>query len=399
MSRLVIIGAGECGTRAAFALRENGFEGQIVLLGAELQMPYERPPLSKSALVEPKPITSEQALKNENIVFERGANADAINRTAKDVSLSGGRTLSYDRLLLATGARARTFANLGDAVTLRTCDDAKAIFGMLAPGKKLIIIGGGFIGLELAATARNIGVQVVVLELADRLMARAVPAEIAAVMEERHRAEGVDIRLGAKIIRADAASVELEDGTRLDADLVVAGVGAEPVTDLALSAGLAVENGIIVDSCFATSDKDIFAAGDCCRFPYRGRNVRLESWRAAQDHANHVARAMLGDDVPYAIAPWFWSDQFDLTLQVAGLSEPGTTTIRRPVGNDGFILFEFANNGALVAASGIGLANAVAKDIRLAEMIIAAQGRPDPETLADPATNLKKVLRAIDPAS
>ncbi|HKJ60706.1 MAG TPA: FAD-dependent oxidoreductase [Hyphomicrobiales bacterium] len=399
MSRFVIIGAGECGTRAAFALRENGFDGEIVLVGAEVHMPYERPPLSKSAPVELKAITSAEALQNENIVLAKGVSANAIDRAAKTVSLSDGRRLNYDRLLLATGARARLPSCFGDASTLRTFEDSKAIIGALTPGKKLVIIGGGFIGLELAATARSVGSQVIILEMADRLMARAVPAEIAAVMKDRHCAEGVDIRLGAKILRADALSVELEDGSKLDADLVIAGVGAEPVTDLALSAGLAVENGIVVDHCLATSDKYIFAAGDCCLFPYRGRNVRLESWRAAQDQANHAAKAMLGDETPYGIIPWFWSDQYDLTLQIVGLSEPGTTKIRRPVCDGGFILFEIAGNGTLVAASGVGPGNAVAKDIRLAEMIIAAEGRPSPEALADPAINLKKVLRTVNAAA
>jgi 3-phenylpropionate/trans-cinnamate dioxygenase ferredoxin reductase subunit len=322
-----------------------------------------------------------------------------MDRSAKTVFLSNGQTLSYDRLLLATGARARTFAGLGDAAVLRTLEDAKAIISALSLGKRLIIIGGGFIGLELAATARTVGTQVILLEMADGLMARGVPAEIAAIMEDRHRAEGVDIRLETKILRANATSVELEDGSRLDADVVVAGVGAEPVTDLALAAGLQIEDGIVVDSRFTTSDTDIFAAGDCCRFPYRGRTVRLESWRAAQDQANHAAKAMLGDDTPYAIAPWFWSDQYDLTLQIAGLSTPGTTRIRRPVGDDGFILFECASDGTLVAASGVGRGNAVAKDIRLAEMIIAVQGRPAPEALADPAANLKKVLRTTERAN
>ncbi|HTV68546.1 MAG TPA: FAD-dependent oxidoreductase [Rhizobiaceae bacterium] len=393
MGGLVIVGAGECGVRAAFALREAGFDGPVTLIGDEPHLPYERPPLSKTFPTAPKHIAGEDAYAAARIDLVRGRRVSAIDRAKKRIAFAEGGDLAYERLLIATGSRASLFPGMEKARTLRTLSDAETTLGSLAPGKKLVIVGGGFIGLELAATARKLGADVTVIEAAPRLMARVVPTEIASVAEARHRAEGVAFILGTQVRTVTETSIMLADGHVIEADQVIAGVGALPNTELAAAAGLAIENGILVDGCFRTSDPDIFAAGDCCNFPYREARTRLESWRAAQDHGKHAARAILGGEDAYQRVPWFWSDQYDLTLQVAGLPDPAAASIRRDLGDGAFILFQLAPDGSLLSASGIGVENAVAKDIRLAEMMIEKGINPEPAKLADPTVNLKSLLR------
>jgi len=290
----------------------------------------------------------------------------------------------------------------GAAVHLvRTHADAKALRAELSAGIRVGVIGGGFIGLELAAAASALGATVTVFELAPRLMGRAVPGRIAAELAARHAAAGIDVRCGTAVTDiADTAGgilVGLADATSIEVDVLVAGVGALPDTTLAEKASLDTDDGILVDGRLRTSVPDVFAAGDCCRFPhplYPGRALRLESWRAAQDHGNHAARSMLGAADAYARVPWFWSDQHDLSLQVAGLATAATQDVLR-IRPDGVeIWFGLADHGRLVAAAAVGPGNAVAKDVRLAEMLIAAQTAPDPATLSDPSVTLKSILRA-----
>ncbi|MBP2233818.1 3-phenylpropionate/trans-cinnamate dioxygenase ferredoxin reductase subunit [Sinorhizobium kostiense] len=405
---IVIVGAGECGARAAFALRERGFAGKVTLIGAEPHPPYERPPLSKDGLAgaePPKYVAAVERYAEAGISVLTDASVASIDRERKAVVLAGGGAIRYDRLLLATGARPRSFPGVSDDARrirmLRTHADAAAIRSALLPGSKLVIIGGGFIGLELAATARKLGAEVVLIEGLARVLSRGVPEEIAAVVADRHRREGVEILCGVRIseIHEDegGAAVLLADGGRIAADLVVVGIGAVPNTELAAAAGLALDNGIAVDETLRTSDPDIFAAGDCCSFPlshYGGRRVRLEAWRNAQDQGTLAAANLLGAAEPITAVPWFWSDQYELTLQIAGIADGAETTVRRELGEDAFILFHLDGNGRLIAASGVGPGNAVARDIRLAEMLIAAGARPDPAALASPDTKLKKLLAA-----
>jgi 3-phenylpropionate/trans-cinnamate dioxygenase ferredoxin reductase subunit len=405
---MVIVGGGEAGTRAAFALREEGYAGPVSLIGAERHLPYERPPLSKDAMALTgagmKAIVGAERFEQAGIRLVLSAAAITIDHAAREVKLEGGASLSYDRLLLATGARPRRLAmaeNSRRCVYLRTHDDAEAIRAHLRPNARIAVIGGGFIGLELAAAARMRGCTVTVIEAETRLLTRAVPVEIAAVLHEVHTKSGVDIRCGAAITAIDelddGVSIALADGASIDADACIVGIGAIPNTDLAERAGLAVENGIRVDERMATSDPRIFAAGDCCSFPlgvYAGRRVRLEAWRNAQDQGNLAARNMLGRREDFAAIPWFWSDQFDLSLQIAGLVDEGVETVLREIGEGAFILFHLAADGRLVAASGIGQGNAVARDIRLAEMLIAKKARPPRDKLAAADTKLKALLAA-----
>jgi 3-phenylpropionate/trans-cinnamate dioxygenase ferredoxin reductase subunit len=405
---MVIVGAGECGTRAAFALREEGYSGVITLIGQERHLPYERPPLSKEAMAsgQPtmKPIAELERFAERGIRLILASEAGSIDRVGKGVELTNGERLPYHCLLIATGATPRRLPAAEasrHALTLRTHDDAERIAGHLAPGRRLVILGGGFIGLELAAAARLRGASVTVLEALPRLLSRAVPAEIADRIAEVHRDHGVETITSASIttIRdvGEEVHVTLADGRELAADLLVVGIGAVPVTDLADQARLFVDNGIRVDATLATSDPDIFAAGDCCSFPlaiYGGRRVRLEAWRNAQEQGTLAARNMLGAREAHSAVPWFWSDQYDLTLQIAGLCDEGDTTVRRDLRDDAFILFHLAADGRLVAASGIGPGNAVARDIRLAEMMIAGRAVPDPEKLAAADIKLKSLLAA-----
>lgn len=408
MVHFVIIGAGECGARAAFALREKGFSGEITLIGAEPMAPYERPPLSKAGsadAADPKFIAAAEKYTENGIRLLTGLEAKDIDTASKTVTLSDGTALSYDRLLLATGASARSFPGAPEASphirTLRTHHDAMALRDAMKPGRHIAIIGGGFIGLELAATARLLGADVTVIEGLERVLKRGVPEEIAHLLAERHRAEGVDLRCGVSIEalteEGGKALIRLSTEEVIEADLALVGIGARPNVEIAERARLAIENGIAVDACLQTSVSDVFAAGDCCSFPlaiYGGRRVRLESWRNAQEQGTLAAANMLGLNEAISAVPWFWSDQYDMTLQIAGLAEGAVRHLRRDLAGGAFILFHLDAGGRLLAASGIGPGNTVARDIRLAEMLIAARAHPDPAALTSSDIKLKSLLAA-----
>jgi 3-phenylpropionate/trans-cinnamate dioxygenase ferredoxin reductase subunit len=402
---MVIVGAGECGARAAFALREAGWTGRITLVGAEDALPYERPPLSKAALLSdvavPTVICDHARLRDNGIELVPGVEVTDLDRAAHEIVLADGRRVGYERLLLATGARPRKVPFAGPPVhLLRTHADAVALRQRLRPGARVGVIGGGFIGLEVAASASALGCAVTVVEMAPRLMGRAVPERVAAVVAARHAAAGIDVLCGtgvAGLAGGDGpTTIALADGGALVVDTVVAGVGAVPETSLARRAGLAVENGVRADSRLTTSDPDVFAAGDCCSFPhplYDDRRIRLESWRSAQEQGTVAARNMLGADEPFAAVPWFWSDQHDLTVQVAGLTDAATEEVVRTRADGVELWFGLGPDGRLVGAAAVGTGNAVAKDIRLAEMLVARRCVPDPTVLADPAENLKTLLK------
>ena len=263
------------------------------------------------------------------------------------------------------------------------------------------MIGGGFIGLEIAASARSRDCAVTVLEMAPRILMRGVPEAVASLVRARHERAEVAFRFGVVIERIvaspDGLSVQLGGGDALACDLVVVGIGAAPRTELAKAAGLAIDNGVAVDAQLRTDDPHVFAAGDCCSFPhplYGGRRLRLEAWRNAQDQGNHAARAMLGSPEPYAAVPWFWSDQYDQELQIAGLADEASDTLCREIASDARLFFHLASDGRLVAASGIGPNRLIARDMRFAEMLIARAARPDRAALVSPQAKLKSLLTA-----
>lgn len=406
-SGMVIVGAGEAGARAAGALREQGYGGSVTLVGDEAHGPYERPPLSKAIMtaesVEVPPfILDEAKLAAQSITHVARARAARIDTTGHVVRLDDGRTLPYAKLLIATGAGPRKLPTPGatadNVLYLRTFADALTMRHRLRPGSRLAVIGGGFIGLEIAASAIARGCAVTLIEMAPRILMRGVPKEVADRVMARHEAAGVVFCLGVGIDRierrAEGEAILLADGDEVECDAIIAGIGAVPETALAEASGLAVENGVRADAHLRTSDPDVFAAGDCCSFPhplYAGRRLRLEAWRNAQDQGNVAARNMLGGVEVFAAVPWFWSDQYDQTLQVAGLADEGRTIVERDLGA-GRLFFHLADDGRLVGVSGIGPNSIIARDIRLGEMLIAKQVRPDPSSLASPSVKLKGLL-------
>ncbi|XID93001.1 NAD(P)/FAD-dependent oxidoreductase [Paenibacillaceae bacterium WGS1546] len=404
---MVIVGAGEAGARTAERLREQGWAGPITLIGKEKEAPYERPPLSKAVLLtdeEPSPayVVREEKLRELNVEWLGGSAVAKIDRPSHELRLEDGRSVKYERLLLATGASPRRLtmegSDLGGALYLRTFADSLAIRARLLPGKRVIIVGAGFIGLEVAASARERGCEVTVLEVGPRILMRVLPQEIASIVEERHRRAGVAFKLGTGIARVARAGGEhvitLADGEQLRGETLIIGIGAIPETALAADSGLAVDNGIATDERLATSDPDVFAAGDCCSFPHRlygGRRMRLEAWRNAVDQGAHAAESMLGSSAAYEAVPWFWSDQYDLTLQVAGLAAGEATTVGRESARGQTLVFHLDGEGRLLAASGVG-SPSIAKDIRVAEMLVTRQAVLDPAKLANPDVKLKALL-------
>jgi 3-phenylpropionate/trans-cinnamate dioxygenase ferredoxin reductase component len=402
---IVVIGAGEAGLRAALTLRDRGYASSITVVGEEPHAPYERPPLSK-AVLHPEAgaapaISGAGDVEAKGVRLLSGVKAVAIDRKARNVGLSDGRSLPYSRLLIATGAQARPLDVEGGrlATTLRRLDDAISLRASLARCKTLLVIGGGFIGLELAAAARKRGLKVTVAEAAPRILGRATPESVAAVVAGWHAEAGVEIRTAKALSRISARptgfEAEFADGDGLVAELVLAGVGALPETRLAEAAGLAIDNGIAADARLKTSDSFVYAAGDCASFPhplFEGRRLRLEAWRNAQDQGSFVAGSLLGESAVYDAAPWFWSDQYDFTLQVAGLPSAGVRIVERRPGAGALMTFHLDASGRLVGAAGAGSLKSVARDIRIAEKMIAQRLTPDPDILADPAASLKAVL-------
>lgn len=403
ISRIVIIGAGMAGARAVINLRANGYEGAITLVGEEALLPYDRPPLSKASILadaDPEPVWLLDAgivtsLKAEVIT---GVAAKAIDRAAKTVLLTDGRALPYDKLLIATGARPRKLPIPGGehALLLRNQEDMLDLRKRFLPGKTVVIIGGGFIGLELASSAAKKGCSVTLVEAQPRILMRGVPEAIAKIIHDRHVAAGVTLLTATGISHLTANSVQLADGRVLPADTIIAGIGASPEITLAKDAGLTIDNGIACDENMRTSDPDIFAAGDCASFIHAklgNRRIRLEAWRSAQEQAATAAENMLGGTKQNVAVPWFWSDQYELGLQIAGMADMGPITVARQVNPETLVLFHLAEDGSLMGASGIGPGNSISRDIKMAEMMMAKGIKPPRDVLADPAQPLKGLIR------
>jgi 3-phenylpropionate/trans-cinnamate dioxygenase ferredoxin reductase component len=297
--------------------------------------------------------------------------------------------------------RELTLAGADAALRLRTFEDAVAIRAELQPGRHVVIIGAGFIGLEVAASASVRGCRVTVLETAPRVLGRAVPPELAAEILRRHIAAGVDVRCGVMVQAIESVGtrsrVVIDDTTAgIEADVVVAGVGSVPNIELAAAAGLAIDNGIATDGFLRTSDPDIFAAGDCCapeHVLFDQRRIRLESWRAALDQARVAAAGLLGSPREYTAVPWFWSDHYELSVQVAGLPNLAATEVVRARPDGSSLRFGLAADGRLLSAAGVAVGNALSRDIRVAEKLIASHAHPDLAVLVDPSTPLKSLLQ------
>ncbi|KTC44850.1 pyridine nucleotide-disulfide oxidoreductase [Pseudomonas fluorescens ABAC62] len=395
---LIIVGAGHAGGRAALTLREEGYTGRLILIGDEPHLPYERPPLSKGVLQGAADLAAcslcDSARLAELDIEHIAANpVTQLQPQHHRLQLADGQWLTYAALLLATGGRARRLPQAqANVLYLRTHDEALALKSALRPGTRLVIVGGGFIGLEVAATARSLGCEVCVIEAGPRLAGRVLPPVISEALLQLHRRQGVDVRLNVALETIDANAVQLVDGTRLPCDVVVVGIGMQPNIELATAAELDVGQGIRVDAHLRTSAPDVYAAGDVCEFRLGGEYQRQETWRNAEAQGRHAALSMLGRDVPFEAVPGFWSDQYDWGLQTVGVITP--LTVSRALPGGGLLLFYLDTDGHLQGACGWAPGNSVAKDIKLCERLITAHAVLDPSSLADPALSLKQLLRS-----
>jgi 3-phenylpropionate/trans-cinnamate dioxygenase ferredoxin reductase component len=401
--QIVIIGAGMAGARACINLRANDHEGPIVLIGEESLLPYDRPPLSKASIMEegePAPIwlMDETIAKELKVDVRKGVGAASIDRVSKTVVLTDGAKVPYHKLLLATGAKPRKLPVPGGehALLLRNHEDTLELRRRFQPGKNIVIIGGGFIGLELASSAAKRGCLVTLVEAQPRILMRGVPEPIARIIHDRHVKAGVTMLVDTGLSHLTADAVHLKDGRVIAADTIIAGIGAAPETKLASDAGLVLENGISCNAHMQTSDPDIYAAGDCASFLHAklgDRRIRLEAWRSAQEQAETAAVNMLGGSKQHTAVPWFWSDQYELGLQIAGMADMGPVTVARKTNDETLMLFHLAEDGTLMGASGIGPGNAISRDIKFAEMMIAKGAKPPQDVLADPTQPLKPLVR------
>ena len=400
---VAIVGAGHAGFQLATSLRQLGFKDRVYLINDEPHLPYQRPPLSKAYLKgtggpDSLMFRPEKFYADQTIDLMRD-HAAAINRAARKLKLASGASLDYGHLVLATGARNRLLdipnANLPDVRYLRILDDSDDLRRRIAASQRVVVIGAGFIGLEFAATARIKGLEVDVLELASRVMARAVTAEISDYFQGRHAEAGVRIHLGVQATAIEArgdkvTGVSLSDGRHLPADLVVVGVGVLPNVELAAEAGLPVASGIIVNEHLLTADPNISAIGDCALFASSrfGGSLRLESVQNATDQARCVAARLTGDDKPYDGQPWFWSDQGDDKLQIAGLTTGyDRVVVRGDPAKKAFSAFCY-RDGKLVGIESVNRAG----DHMFGRRLLPTDRSIAPEQAADPTFDLKGAL-------
>jgi len=404
LSRIVIVGAGQAATQAATSLRAGGYDGQLVLLGNEGLLPYQRPPLSKAYLsgamgldrVVLKPM---EAWAEDKVEVHLDAEATKLDRQAKSVTTRNGQVFAYDALILATGSRVRVLpcpgADLVGVHYLRSIADADGLGQDLRSGKRLVVIGGGYIGLEVAAVARKAGLEVTILEAAPRVLARVAPPVISDFFQSLHRDAGVTILTDVKVTALEGAKhvsgVALADGRTIAADLVLVGIGIIPNAELAREASLKADDGIETDLDARTSDPAIFAIGDCASRPlvhYGQRRSRLESVHNALEQAKLAAAAILGQPRPVEEAPWFWSDQYDIKLQIAGLSTGATqSVVRGDPSQKRFAVFHLDADNRLLAVDAI---NAPPEFI-VGKQVIARHGQLAPARLADMSVSMKEI--------
>ncbi len=402
MTKVLIIGAGHAGGSVAALLRQYGHEGEIWLAGEEAVPPYQRPPLSKAWLkgeaeVDDLLLRPESFYVEQGITLRLGATATGIDREGKIVGFSDGGFEAYDQLILATGSTARRLnipgADRADLLELRTLGDAERLKAALGPGRRLAVVGGGYVGLEAAASARALGADAVVIERMDRVLARVASPTLSAFFTDRHRAHGVQILTSAEVTAFEDAGVRLADGRLIEADAVLVGVGALARDDLAREAGLACGNGVIVDGEGRTSDPDIFAIGDVTFRPvpvHGGRMHRLESVPNALEQAKQVASAITGRAAPTPETPWFWSDQYDLKLQIAGLPEGADRQVVRGDPDSGAFAVFHLSGDRIVCVEAV---NAPAEFMG-GRMLIGKATPVDAGKLADTAVSMKAVAAA-----
>ena len=400
MTGIVIIGAGHAAGQAAASLRQAKFEGPITIIGDEAHVPYQRPPLSKqylagTQLADKVYLRAEKFYADKDIQLMLDTRATQIDPSTKTINLDNGETIAYEKLLISTGSRPRKLSIEGSDLSgihyLRTMDDVDGIRADVKPGANLVIVGGGYIGLEVAAVGIELGMNVHVLEMEERILQRVTTPEMSAYYHKLHTDRGVHIHTQTGVTGFSGnGSVEkvLCGDESFDADIVIVGIGIIPNTEIAEEAGIHCENGIVVDDHCRTSDPDIYAAGDCTNHPnpLMNKRLRLESVPNAMDQARVSTANMLGDDKVYAAIPWFWSDQYDLKLQMVGFSADGDSQVLRgDMDTHQFAIF-YLKDGKVVAADAVNSP----KEFMLCKQLV---GKPaDTAKLADPETDLKSLL-------
>jgi 3-phenylpropionate/trans-cinnamate dioxygenase ferredoxin reductase subunit len=401
MTKVLIIGAGHAGGSAAALLRQYGFEGEIVLAGEEAAAPYQRPPLSKAwlkgeASLEDLLLRPESFYVEQKIDLRTGVTATAIDAPARTVTFADGVVEAYDVLILATGSMARKLAIPGadrpGLLELRTLDDAERLKSALSPGQRLAVVGGGYVGLEAAASARALGAEAVIIERMDRVLARVASQTLSTFFTNLHRQHGVEILTGAEVAGFEDGGVRLADGGLIAADAILVGVGALAREALARTAGLACENGVVVDETARTSDPAIYAIGDVTHRPipvHGGRMHRLESVPNALEQAKQAAAAIVGRAAPAPEVPWFWSDQYDVKLQIAGLPfDADRQVVRGDPATGGFAVFHL-NGDRIVCVEAV---NAPAEFMG-GRLLIGKATPVETALLADPAVSIKAVAK------
>jgi len=403
MSHIVVVGAGQAGQALVCKLRELKFDGQITLIGEEPVPPYQRPPLSKDYLlgktdIERLYLRPLEYYAEHDITLRLGQKVTGVDPVNKTVQVAG-EEISYDHLALTTGAIPhRLPAAIGGELkglhVVRTLADVDRMEPEFQAGRNVLIVGGGYIGLEAAAVAARKGLNVTLVEMADRILQRVAARETSDFVRATHEKEGVTIResVGLKQLNGDGTvqSATLSDGSELPVDFVIVGVGVAPATEVAEMAGLTLENGICTNELGQTSDPSIWSAGDCASFPYKGTRIRLESVGNANDQAELVAENMLGAGKVYEALPWFWSDQYEMRLQIAGLNTGYDNVVTRPGKNETSMSFWYYKGDTLLAVDAI----TDPRSYMVAKRLIAMGKSPSREVIADPETNLKSLLKS-----
>jgi 3-phenylpropionate/trans-cinnamate dioxygenase ferredoxin reductase subunit len=401
MTCVLVVGGGHAAGQAVASLRQEGFEGEIVVVGDEPHPPYQRPPLSKQYLsgehgLEKVHLRQEAFYEERNIELRTGERIESIDRAGNTATTAAGDTIAYDHLLLATGSRPRLIpvpgADLDGVHYLRTIDDVDGIRDEMIAGKRMVVVGGGYVGLEVAAVAAESGLEVTVLEMEDRILQRVTTPEMSAFYTQLHEGHGVTIKTSTTVSGFggdDRVTEVVTDQGNLPADVVIVGIGIVPNVELAEASGLACDNGIVVDDHCRTDDPDIYAAGDCTNHPNAllDRRLRLESVPNAMGQARVAAANIAGGDKTYAAIPWFWSDQYDLKLQMVGFSSDGDTQVVRGNPQDNQFARFYLKDGVVVAVDAVNSP----REFMACRQMVAKGTRVDPEKLADPEVSLKEV--------
>jgi 3-phenylpropionate/trans-cinnamate dioxygenase ferredoxin reductase subunit len=403
---IIIAGAGHAAGQVAVSLRQGNFDGRITIVGEEPYLPYQRPPLSKAFLagdmeLDRLLIRHERYYQEHDVDIRLGTRVESIDRPGRSVRLSSGDQLDYDRLVIATGSRPRRVempgVDLEGVHYLRTIEDVERMRPDFKAGNNLVIVGAGYIGLEVAAVAAKRGLKVTVVEMAERVMSRVVCPEVSQFFEKAHREAGVDIRCNRDpkselLGKGHVDRLRGADGVEIPADMVCIGIGILPNTEIAEAAGLDCQNGILVDEYCRTNDPHILAVGDCTNHPNSllGRRLRLESVHNAQEQAKTAAATIIGELKPYAQIPWFWSDQYDLKLQIVGIGGTHDRVVLRGEPDERSFAAFYMEGNRLIAVDAINRP----REFMLSKKLIAQGARFDPETLADTSIEFKSLSDA-----